>query len=203
MWPWILKQGRDRQSWGHWVPPWVQGWAEARQDIRLHVGVRVRPSKGTKVRHSPRMSKHGHKDGLRPDRTWAWLYRVNGWAGQGNGELESSPAVQSLGQGLTSLRTEMGSWAMGSLRGTPERARDSKVRGSKNQQYLVCDQDAYQVCFSQLATKHLKGISGTKEAEFPHTVCVRITSSVHLAASFLCAVFLSYVFQLAAVLPAH
>lgn len=112
-------------------------------------------------------------------------------------------AMQSLEQGLTSLRTKMGSWATGRLGGTPERARDSKVRDSKNQHYLVCDQGDYQVCFSQIATKHLKGISGTKEAEFPHTVCLRITSSVHLAAFSLCAVFLSYVFQLAAVLPAH
>lgn len=73
------------------------------------------------------------------------------------------------------------------------------LRDSKNQQYLVCDQ----ICFSQLTTKHLKGISGRKEAEPPQTACLRITSSVHLAASFLCALFLSYIFQLAAVPPAH
>lgn len=37
----------------HQAPPWVQGWGEAKQNIRLHRGVRVRPSKGNKVRHSP------------------------------------------------------------------------------------------------------------------------------------------------------
>lgn len=80
--------------------------------------------------------------------------------------------------------------------------REKLLRDSKNQ-HLVCDQEAYHICFSQLTTKHLKGISGTKEAELPQTVCLRIKSSVHLAASFLCALFLSYIFQLAAVLPAH
>lgn len=77
--------------------------------------------------------------------------------------------------------------------------REKLVSDSKNQQYLVCDKDAYQICFSQLTTKDFKGISGTKEAELPQTVCLRITSSVHLEASFLCAVFLNYIFQLAAI----
>ncbi|KAK4822684.1 hypothetical protein QYF61_019553 [Mycteria americana] len=68
------------------------GWAEARRDISLHVGVRIRPSEGNQVRHSPGMARQGHRDGLRPGRT-----------GQGCGELETSPAAASLGQGLTSL----------------------------------------------------------------------------------------------------
>lgn len=93
-------------------------------------------------------------------------------------------------------------WAPGPWAALGE-PREKLLRNSKNQQYLVCDQDAYQICFSLLTTKHLKGNSGTKEAELPQTVCLRITSSVHLAASFLCAVFLSYIFQLAAMLPAH
>lgn len=81
---------------------------------------------GQQGEQGPRKSKQGHEDGLRPDRTWAWLYRVHGWAEQGRGELETSPAVQSLGQGLMSL----GSWAMGSLGGTPERSCSGTARTS-------------------------------------------------------------------------
>jgi len=33
-------------------------------------------------------------------RGWAWLSEAHGWAGQGCGELQTGPAVASLGQGL-------------------------------------------------------------------------------------------------------
>ena len=42
------------------------------------------------------------------------LGRAHGWAGQGCGELETSPAAASLGQGLMAPGADVGSWAVGS-----------------------------------------------------------------------------------------
>ena len=50
-------------------------------------------------------------------RRWARLSRAHGWAGQGCGELETGPAVVSLGQGLVVLGADMGSWATGRVGG--------------------------------------------------------------------------------------
>ena len=49
---------------------------------------------------------------------WAQLSSAHGKVGQGCGELETSPAAASLGQGLMAPGgTDMGSWAMGRVRG--------------------------------------------------------------------------------------
>lgn len=88
------------------------------------------------------MAKQGHKDGLRPHSTWAWLYRVYGGQGKA-GELEIGPAVQSLGQELTSLRSGMGSWAMGSLGGTQREAAEEQQEPAVHGLWPRCLSDLF------------------------------------------------------------
>lgn len=159
----------------------------------------VRPSKGNKVRQ-PQNVQTGPQEWAqaRQDTSLAlqdpWVGRARLW------EAGDQPCHAVPGAGADIPEVWDGVLHHGQPWGN---LREKLARDSKNQQYLVCDQEAYQICFSQLTTKHFKGISGIEEAELPQTACLRITSSVHLAALFLCAVFLSYIFQLAAVLPAH
>lgn len=77
--------------------------------------------RGTSTRHSPRWlgkalgSGWGHARTMPAD--GVWLGRAHGQSGQGCGELETSPAGVSLGQGLMAVGGEaevaLGSWAMG------------------------------------------------------------------------------------------